>query len=161
MLSGSQWDIRSGYVGTLTFNGTVDHSIIRSAGDIAGISVGASNGSDFGAGVGFDLLASGDHALVGDAANAPTGSIKTFTVKGWRIPTGQSIPRFFIDSNISARIGSRLNLLNWDGLGGLYAPAGSVKSVIYKDTADKTRNWVYPAPPLQVSSGPDDFIHVI
>jgi len=160
LLSGSQWDIRSGYIGSLTFNGTVDHSIIRSAGDIVSIKVGASNGSDFGAGVGFDLLQSDGHVAVGDAANAPRATIKTFTVAGWKLAKSQPIPRFFIDSNISAKT-DKLNLLNWDEQGGLFAPAGSVKSIVYKDTADKTKNWAWPISPRQVSSGPEDFVHTV
>lgn len=154
LLNGSQWDIRNGYVGSLAFNGTVDHSLIRSAGDITRITFGASNGSDFGAGVSFDLLATDGYVAVGDAANAPTGTIKTFTVKGWRILTGQPIPRFFLDSNISAKIG-KLNLLNWDGLAGLFAPAGGVLSVRHTDTADKLNCWVWPDPPSE------DFVHII
>ncbi len=39
--------------------------------------------------------------------------------------------------------------------------AASVKSIVYRDTADKALNWMFPAPPLQVSNGPDQFIHVI
>lgn len=156
----ANWDLQAGAVGTLAISGTVRKSVLRSAGDIKNIAIGASEGSDFGAGVSFNLLQSDGHVVVGDAANVPTGTIKTFAVKGWKIPTGQSIPRFFIDSNISAKIG-KLNLLNWDDQGGLFAPAGSVKSVVYKDTTDKTRNWIYPVPPLQLSSGPDNFVNVI
>jgi len=153
------WDVQ-GNIGTVSAAGTSRNSLVRSSGDITGFTVGASDGSDFGAGVGFGLLQSDGHVEVGDAANAPTGTIKTFTVAGWRIAAGQPVPRFFIDSNISARIG-RLNLLNWDGQGGLFAPSGSVKSAVYRDSTDKTKNWVYPPPPRQLSSGPNDFIHII
>jgi hypothetical protein len=160
LLAGTCWDVQSGLVGSLTFGGTVRQSVVRSASNIKSITVGATDGSDFGAGVALNLLESNRHVDVGDVANAPQATIGTFTVKGLKLPKGAQIPRFFMDSNISAGIG-KLNLLNWDGLGGLFAPAGGVKSVKHKDTADKLNCWVWPAPPLQVSTGPDDFIHII
>jgi hypothetical protein len=154
------WDVRSGFVGSFIVRGTVYQSFIRSAGDISSITIGASDGSSFGAGVTFDVLLSDRHVAVGDATNTPTGTIKTFTVKGWRTPAGQPIPRFFADSTISAKVGS-VGLLNWDGLGGLFAPSGGVKLVRHTDTADKWNSWVWPVPRTQVSGGPDDFIHII
>ncbi|MFA6133899.1 MAG: CARDB domain-containing protein [Phycisphaerae bacterium] len=160
LLNGTTWDVQAGFVGSLTFAGTVDHSVIRSAGDITSLKMGASNGSDYGAGVSFNLLQADRHVQQGDTANAPTGTIKTLTVTGWKIPRNQPIPRFFVDSHISARIGT-LNLLNWDGLGGLFAPAGKVKSVKHTDTVDKLNSWAYPAPPRQVSSEPGEFIHIV
>ncbi|MFA6134540.1 MAG: Ig-like domain-containing protein [Phycisphaerae bacterium] len=153
------WDIQ-GSIGSVSVAGTSRNSLVRSSGDITSIKIGASDGSDFGAGVSYDLLQSDGHVAVGDTTNTPTGTIKTFTVAGWKILAGQPTPDFFIDSNISAKIG-KLSLLNWDGLGGLFASAGSVKSIVYKDTADKNNNWVYPVPPLQVSDGPDAFVHLI
>ena len=157
LLAGAVWDVQSGTVGSLTFSGTVDHSIIRSAGDVASIKLGASNGSDFGAGVSCDLMEAQDHALPGDSV---TGTIKSFTVTGLKVLPGQLIPRFFVDSCVSSRIGT-MSLLNWDGLGGLFAPSGGVKSVKHKDTADKANNWTWPAPPTQLSDGPGKFIHLV
>jgi len=160
LLAGTEWDIRAGFAGALTVAGTVDHGLIRSAGDIVSLVMGASNRSDFGAGVDFNLLEANRHVNVGDVTNTPTGTIKTMTVTGWKVKTIQPIPRFFVNSNISAGVG-RLNLLNWDGLGGLFAPSGGVKTIRHKDTADKSNNWVWPAPPRQISSGPDEFINII
>ncbi len=160
LLDDTQWDVQAGSVGSLTFAGTVRHSLIRSAGDISSLKLGASNGSDFGAGVNFSLLQADRHVTVGDAANAPTGTIKTFTVAGWKIPVGQSIPRFFNDSNISAKIG-KLSLLNWDETGGLFTTTGGVVSIKCTDTANPQYGWLWPAPPLQASNGPSDFIHVV
>ena len=157
LLSGTGWDIRAGTVGPLTFARTVDHSIIRSAGNIASIKMGASNGSEFGAGIDLGLLATQRHALAGDSV---AGTIKSFTVTGLKVLHGQPIPRFFVDSCVSAHIG-KLNLLNWDGLGGLFAPAGSVGSIVHKDTAAPSNNWIWPAPPQQTSTGPDQFIHLV
>ena len=122
------------------------------------MTVGAIDGSDFGAGVEMDVLKTARHVSPGDPA--PTGTIGSFTVRGLKVPRGEPVPRFFCDSNISAKIGG-LSMVNWDGLGGLFAPAGGFKSVKHKDTDDKNNSWAWPAPPLQVSSGPDDFIHVI
>ena len=159
-LAGSDWDIQGGYVNVMAVRGTVYHGTICSAGDINSLTIGASEGSDFGAGLGFDLLQSARHVASGDTANAPTGTIKTFAVKGWRILAGQPIPRFFSDSSISAKVGN-VSLLNWDGLGGLFAPAGGIKSVKHAETADKLNCWVWPPPLRQVSDGPDGFIHLI
>lgn len=160
LLPGTCWDVQSGLVGSLKFSGTVQQSIVRSAGNIKSITVGATDGSDFGAGVAMDLLESNRHVEVGDAANIPQATIGTFTVKGLKLPKGAPIPRFFVDSCISAGV-RKLNLLNWDDQGGLFAPAGGVKSVKHKDTADKTNCWVWPAPPTQLSTGPDDFVHIV
>ena len=157
LLSGTEWDVQAGTVGSLAFTGTVDHSIIRSAGDVASIKLGASNGSDFGAGVSCDLMEAQNHALPGDSV---TGTVKSFTVTGLKVLPGQLIPRFFVDSCVSSRIGT-MSLLNWDGLGGLFAPTGGIKSVKHKDTADNLNSWIWPAPPQQVSSGPEEFIHLV
>lgn len=160
LLAGTCWDVQAGLVGSLTFSGTVRQSLIRSAWNVKSITVGASDGSDFGAGVPMDLLESSRHVEVGDLANSPKATIGTFTVRGLKLPKGSPIPRFFVDSCISAGVG-KLNLLNWDDQGGLFAPADDVGSVRHKDSVDKTNYWVWPAPPTQVSGSPDEFIHII
>ena len=50
-------------------------------------------------------------------------------------------------------------LLNWDDTGGLYVPAGQLKSVSEKDTITKANSWKYPVKGKQSSAGPDAFIH--
>lgn len=148
LLPGVIWDIQTGAVGRIAVTGTADHSVLRTSGDVASISLGASSGSDFGAGVTLDLLKSSRHANPGDPANVPTGVIRSFSIKGLKTPTGQPKPRFFIDSNISVG-GGTVNILNWDGLGGLFAPTGSALSVNLKETE----------PGFAYTS--DDFVHLV
>jgi hypothetical protein len=133
LLPDTIWDIQAGVVGKVAIAGTADHSILRTSGDIQAISLGASDTSDFGAGVTLDLLRSSHHANAGDPANLPTGTIKSFVINGLKTPAGVPRPRFFINSNISASLAT-VNILNWDGQGGLFAPAGSVNSVKLKET---------------------------
>jgi ELWxxDGT repeat protein len=156
-LEGACWDVRSGSVGKLLVGGTATGSIVRSAGNVRSITLGAAVSSDFGAGVDLDVLRTQRHA---DAVSAPVGVISAFTVKGLKLPPGTPVPRFFIDSCISAGIG-KLSLLNWDGQGGLYAPAGAVRSVTHRDTAEPLNKWTWPPPITQLSSGPDEFIHIL
>jgi Tol biopolymer transport system component len=148
LLSGATWDIQSGVVGKIAVTGTADHCIIRSGGDIQNITLGASNGSDFGAGVTLDLLSSNRHASPGDPLGGPTGKIGSFTVKGFKVAKGQPKPRFFADSNLSAAAAT-VKILNWDGTGGLFTPAGSLHSVTLKETE----------PGFSYSAG--DFVHLV
>ncbi len=149
LLSGAMWDIQSGLVGKIAVTGTADHSIIRSGGDIQNITLGASNSSDFGAGVTMDLLASSRHAGPNDPLGGPTGKIGSFTIKGFKTASGQPKPRFFADSNLSAAAATNAKILNWDGTGGLFAPAGSLNSITLKETE----------PGLSYSAG--DFVHLV
>ena len=98
----------------------------------------------------------------GHADTAPTGTIKTFKVNGWKIPKLDPIPRFMTVTQVSAKIGT-MSLHNWDGLGGLWAPTGAIKKITHHDTTlkDAEHNWTFPEPPRQVSSQPDIFVHVI
>jgi hypothetical protein len=148
LLSNTTWDLQSGAAGKITVAGTARQSMIRSGGDIKSISLGASDGSDFAAGLTLDLLKSNRHAIAGDPANAPTGTIASFAIKGLKTPAGQAKPRFFIDSDISAA-GAKVKILNWDGLGGLFAPAGSLNAVTLKETEP---GYLYTS---------DDFIHLV
>jgi hypothetical protein len=140
LLYGSKWDVRAGFINAFTVTGTVEHSLICSAGTINSLTIGGSTASGFAAGVSYSYMQT--HAYA-DSAHAPTAVIKSFTVKGLKVATGQTPPRFFISSYISAQI-TKMTLLNWDGIGGVYAPSGTVKSITYRDTADNTQNWIYP-----------------
>lgn len=160
MLPGTQIDVQDGYVNVLTVAKTVDHSLIRSAGDIRKLTIGASDGSDFGAGVSLDLLATSRHVADADVANAPQGMINAFTVKGLKVAAGTPTPRFFENSFVSAGIG-KMSLLNWDGVGGLFGPQGKIGSVKHTDTADRTHSWVWPDPDGELSAGADTFVNVI
>lgn len=153
-LAGSLWDV-GGTIAKMTVTGDVGQSIVRSGLDILNLTIGSSTQSDFGAGVSTDLLKTDRHVDVSDVASLPTGTIKTFTIKGRKTSPAD---RFFADSSISAGIGS-LSLVNWDGLEGLFAPKGKIKSIKYKDLANPSNNWVFP-PKGTVNAGPDQFVHV-
>ncbi|NLF30950.1 MAG: hypothetical protein GX591_08700 [Planctomycetes bacterium] len=156
LLEGSRWDVQAGQTGLVNVGGTVRQSVLRFADNVGSIIVGATDGSDFGAGVALGVLTADRHALV----DAPQAIIGSFTVKGLPVPKGQAVGRFFADSFISAGIGT-LNLLNWDGQGGLYGPADGIGRVVHRDTADRSNTWIWPAPPKQVSADPDDFVHLL
>ena len=156
-LAGSLWDV-SGSITKMTVAGDVGQSIVRSGLDIASLTLGSSTGSDFGAGVSSALLQASRHVAVGDAANTPTGTIKSFTIKG-RKGAAATVP-FFEDSNISAGIGT-VSLVNWDLPGGLYAPAGKIGKIINKDLTIPGNSWTYPPPRGVVNAGPGLFIHVV
>ncbi len=147
-------------VAAITVKGRARDSLVRSAGDITKLTLGASEHSDFGAGIALNELQSSRHA--GDASRPPTATIKSFTVSGLKVPKGQTIPRFFSDSFVSAKIGT-MSVHNWDGLGGLWAPTGGIKKIIHHDTLqkDKEHNWVFPEPPKQVSGQPELFVHIL
>lgn len=155
-LAGSLWDI-GGSVTKIAVAGDAGQSIVRSGLDIASLTLGSSTSSDFGAGVSLDLLKADRHVAVGDAASAPTGTIKSFTIKGdKKTPT----VRFFQDSNLSAGIG-KLALVNWDGLGGLFTAPGMAGKITHTDLTNAANSWKYPLARGVVNTGPDLFIHVI
>jgi len=118
-----------GTLGSLTVAGWVDSSTVSAGGNVSSVKVGASRDSDYGSGVSYVLLRDQHHVQAGDADNVPTGTIKTFTVKGIRGPVAD----FFVNSTISAAMGT-VTVTNWDGVEGLYAPAGKVKKVTLKNT---------------------------
>ena len=138
-LSEVLWEI-TGNMGKLTVNGTALDSTIRTTGDMAGITLGAAQGSDFLAGI---LEAAGRHADgYGDFESPRT--IKSVKIKGLKTPG-----RFFTDSNFSAASFGSVSLLNAqvDNGGtefGVFARAdGSgkeVKSVKYADT-EREEKW--------------------
>jgi len=148
LLAQTSWDMQAGLVGSLSFSGTVHQSVVRSAGNIKRLALGASDGSDFGAGVAMNLLKSSRHVDVGDVANAPQAMIGKFTVKGLKLPNHSPIPRLFVDSCISSGVG-KATVRNWDGLGGLFAPQGEVGKIKLLDSFK-------PAPVYE-----DDFAHIV
>jgi len=147
-------------VAAITVRGTARDSLVRSGGDIAKITLGASERSDFGAGIALAELQSSRHA--GDASGPPTAKINTFTVSGLKVAKGAPVPRFFSDSNVSAKLGT-MSLHNWDGVSGVWAPTGMIKKITHHDTAlkDAEHNWVYPEPARQVSGQPELFVHLL
>jgi hypothetical protein len=159
-LSGARWNVQQRF-GSLNVTGTAENCTIRSGGDIQNLTLGASDGSDFGAGVSMETLLNDRHVAVNDAVNAPTGTIRSMNVKGIRNSSSPT-KRYFIDSNISAGVNS-LKLTNWDGTGGLFARAGTVKSVRHTDAfyKDRQHNWSYPIKPASPASDAASFVNII
>jgi len=155
-LLNSVWDV-AGKIASITVARTIGDTVIRSGSDITKLSMGASDGSVFGAGVDLAMLITNGHAT-----SAPSGTIKTFSVNGWKLAKTVPIPRFMIDTQVSAKIGT-MSVHNWDGLGGLWAPTGGIKKIMHHDTVqkDKEHNWVFPEPPKQVSAQPELFVHIL
>lgn len=155
-LLASRWDVL-GDLGKFAVGGTADSSTVRSDGTMLGVSVGASNHSDFLAGVG--AIATRTPTANGDFANA-SASIKSFAVKGIRgWPASQ---RFFSDSNLSAANLGKISLLNGDFAadGIYYSSSGTVRAIKHTDKADRGNNWTYPPKPEIVFAQPD-VIHVL
>jgi hypothetical protein len=109
-VTGRTWRV-SGNIGKLTVGGTVGHCTIRSTGNMDNITLGASDTSDFLAGILDDGSVTRHAALAGDFANT-SARVNKFTVAGWKIASGAPIPRFFIDSNISAAKVGNVSLAN-------------------------------------------------
>ena len=141
-ISGAIWDI-VGDMGKLTVLGAVTGSTVRTAGSMAGVTVGASDGSDFLAGL--DPSAGRRPDAVGDFDNV-LATIKSFKVKGI---AGAGAPRwFFADSNVSAATLGVVSLLNVNfdnsltdfGVWARHAGTGKeIKSVKWADKVEKTK----------------------
>jgi len=109
------------------------------------LNIGATNGSEFQAGVTADK-ASAD-MLVGDVAAA--AAIKTINVKGWYVPASQP-QQFFVQGSsfLAGQIGT-VAFTNAAGMGSfdIYVldPATGVKSVRNTDNRTPTNNWTWPS----------------
>jgi hypothetical protein len=148
-LANAYWDV-AGNVGKVKLAGWVNDSCLRATGSIAGISVGGAHHSDFMAGI-SELAARKADQLV--FFENPAAAIGSFKVKGLKVPRGQTPPRFFVDSNVSAAQLGAVSLLNVDfnngsTLFGLYARlTGSgkeIKSVRCADSLDRNLNFTWP-----------------
>ena len=176
-------------LGTVKIAGSLSADLWDIAGAVAGISVGgwARNRTDNGR---FVLLASGNmgavtvggaehldllagvrpagtgedfrHAAVSADFNAPPVNLQSFTVKGWKVGKGQSLPPLFVDCNVSAAGIGAVTLMNagfnnnqtgldeaqdnfgfWTKQG--VKPTG-ITSVKHTDTTDpknKAKNWTW------------------
>jgi hypothetical protein len=149
---GGQWNV-AGSLGSLKVLGKADHARVQAAGAIGSIALGASDGSDFLAGVGGDKR----HAE-GPADFASAARIGAFRVTGLKMPSGTPLPRFVKDTNISAATIGTVALVNAESTGnGIYvrwsATGGEIKSVVHKDTQYPENNWSYP--PEGLFTGPD------
>ena len=166
LASGSLWRILAGDMGRLTVKGMACGSVIRSAGSMLGITLGASDGSSFLAGIADDCPRYAEQHTSGhdDFVNV-TARIKSIAIKGLAVPQGQQPPRFLSDTYFSAAYIDSVSLLNADfPTCGLFArdsgPALEIKSVKYRDTATGER-WSWPVKPGTVFTGPGDLIQMI
>ncbi|KKL53829.1 hypothetical protein LCGC14_2271520, partial [marine sediment metagenome] len=144
------WDI-VGLMGKLTVRRTAKNSTVRTTGSIAGIALGAADGSDFLAGMKATAIRHGQSAA--DYADT-AATIKSFKITGLKMPKDVAPPRwFFTDSNASAGWIGAVKLLNvnFDNLAagfGFWAadttPDNEIKSVKWADKMDKTIKGKWP-----------------
>jgi hypothetical protein len=134
-----------GSAGTLNINGTATNSMIRASGTITTLNLGATNGSEFQAGVTVEK-ASAD-MLVADVNNL--SAIKTINVKGWTVPAGQPKQFFVKDSSFLAGQIGTVSFTNAAGMDSfdIYVPdpVTDVKSVKNTDKVTPTNNWTWPS----------------
>jgi hypothetical protein len=144
-LHDSIWQV-GGDLGRVQVGGCVRDSSICAVGSIAGMTLGAAEGSDFFAGVDPAALQPGDrHADgTGDFTN-PDAKIGSMKISGWRVAKGEQPPRFLIDSNFSAPSFGAVSLLNASGgpAYGLYVLGDEthIRSVSHRDTLEPQYNW--------------------
>jgi hypothetical protein len=133
-LTSPLWDV-AGNLGPLTVGGTARGATIRSTGDMARLTLGATEDCRFLAGIHRDVT---DHArLVSDFTNA-AATIKSIQVRGRRLPKDDPT-RFVINTTFSAATILSVSLVNTNGgdACGLYALADDgreIRSVRYQDT---------------------------
>jgi len=135
-LLGCDWLVEAA-MGKLTVLGTALGCTVRSDGSMLGLTLGASDGSDFLAGIADNGKRHAD--APGDFQD-PDAAIKSIQIKGWKIPKGEQPPRFVTDSNFSAGEIGAVSVLNPAGGDpyGLHVSMSNglenVKQVRYKDT---------------------------
>jgi len=134
-----------GSAGTLDIKGTAMNSMIRASGTITMLNLGATNGSEFQAGVTVEK-ASAD-MLVSDVN--PAGAIKAINVKGWYVPAGQP-QQFFVQN--SSFLGGQIGTVAFTNAAGMDSfdiyvpdPATDVKSVKNTDSVTPANNWTWPS----------------
>jgi len=143
-VTGSTWKIL-GSAGTLDIKCTAMNSMIRASGTITTLNLGATDGSEFQAGVTAEK-ASAD-MLVADVNDL--AAIKTINVHGWYVPAGQP-KQFFVkgSSFLAGQIGT-VSFTNAAGMDSfdIYVPdpATDVKSVKNTDNVTPTNNWTWPS----------------
>jgi hypothetical protein len=145
-LLGSAWQI-GGQAGALTVGHLAQGSSVRAAGSIARIDLGATEGSDFLAGLAVDSLLRRANAS-GDFAN-PAAKIGSVTVRGRALRTGDPT-RFVIDSNFTGAFIGPVSLINVDaGAADGLVVLGNMthlKSLTVRDTLIRANNFTWSAP---------------
>lgn len=141
-LQGSEVDLRS-TLRSLSVSGWVEDTTVSAAGNVDSVSIGGARRSNFGSGADYELLTT---KPVEFGETIPTGTIKSFTVRGVAKQSGA----FFENSMIAAGSAGTVTITNWDGELGLYVPAGGAGKVTMKFTAKP--------PPAY---GRDEFVHIL
>jgi peptidyl-prolyl cis-trans isomerase B (cyclophilin B) len=113
----------------LSVAGWVTDSTVVAAGHVSSVKIGGAVRSKFGSGVDPSDLYSAQPAQFGDLS--PTGTIKSFTVKGIAKTSGD----FFVDSSIFAGAVGKVTVTNWDSQWGLYVRDGGGGKITLKSTA--------------------------
>jgi hypothetical protein len=158
-------DSRGVSLGKLYVYGTARGASVRSLGSMSRLQMGATDGSDFLAGIDGGVARYADSQA--DFTN-PLATIGSVKVKGLRLPRGVPAPRFVADTNFSAATIGAVGLLNIDydndsdafGFFALGQGTGSeIKSVKSVDTVTGER-WSWPDP-SQVFARPDMVIQII
>jgi len=146
-------DSRGMSLNKLQVAGTARNSTVWTAGSMGTLMLGATEGSDFLAGI---AETAGRHASgEADFVN-PLAVISSAKIKGRKVPKGQVSPRFFVDSNFSVASLGAVSLLNVDysnddesfGLFALNQGTGKeIKSISARDTVTGER-WKWPFVPV-------------
>lgn len=153
----ADWDI-TGNMGKLTVIGTVADSTVRTTGGMAGITLGAADGTDFLAGIKHTVARYASDSADFDSVSASIGSLK---IKG--LKDRGATRWYFQNSNLSAAKIGKVDLLNVDfdnagtrfGVHALRAPlGGGIRSVRYADTVTGEK-WSWPIGDDLVTAIPD------
>ena len=153
----ADWDI-TGNMGKLTVIGTAADSTIRTTGGMAGITLGAADGTDFLAGIKDTVARRASDSAHFDSVSASIGSFK---IKG--LKDRGATRWYFQNSNLSAAKIGKVDLLNVDfdnagmrfGVYALRAPVGGgIRSVRYADTVTGEK-WSSPIGDDLVTAIPD------
>lgn len=149
-LKQSIWRINS-TVQQFIVSGTADHSKLYVSGTIQQLKLGATQSSDFLAGINLVRFGIGSrrHAEVPADFLYPAAYFRSIVIAGWAVPAGQASPRFMSDSSFSApNFGtvSLLNAKNGDAHANDMYVLGSrrhISWVQYRDTVNPAKNWFW------------------
>jgi len=141
-LTSSLWDI-GGTLNMLNVSGTAENTTVRTSGDMLNVRLGASEGSDFLAG----MSQTADAANLQAADFVSDGYIRSFKIGGLRLPSDAPIPNFFDDSHLCAATMGMVDILNADFADSAVhvldsAEGGEIRRLNYRDTATGER-WSY------------------
>ena len=108
-ITASDKDLKGISISTLTVLGTANHSTVYSLGSMLTLSLGATEGSDFLAGV---AAGAGRHADDHNDFINSLATIRSIIIRGLKLPKGSVMPRCVLDSNFSAATIGSVSLIN-------------------------------------------------